>query len=384
MDNKLKSILFVGLVKDTNLGDPLIVETVIKLFKAVARKEFRYDIFDLKSFSTTTDSSHQFSVNIEDLFIGPASKTRSQRERISYQAKAIKNFIAQYDAVIICGGGIINYRFYYMEHIGAIIEACEEEKIPLIINSVGIEEYSTEDEDFQFWRNYLNSGCIKYFSTRDYVADLRNDWMVNKKIITDFVPDNVIALNRTIDCRKSEKGNGNIGIGLIRDSIFKDFYGSEKSDNLLYFYSHLIIELEKRGIKYEVFTNGVPTDLNLLPKIEAYVGHKIIVRIPKSSDDLINIISSFKGLIVARMHAMIIAYSLGIPFVALDWHRKIKAFNSLIKNDYIYELDKANPIEAVNGLLEVVNKNDSDQLREVLIDNILNSTKNIVNNILNI
>lgn len=72
-----KSVLFVGLVNDSNLGDPLIVKIVKNIYSDfLFGAKDTYDIFDLKSFSTTNDSSIKFSVDINDLFVGDISKRR--------------------------------------------------------------------------------------------------------------------------------------------------------------------------------------------------------------------------------------------------------------------------------------------------------------------
>lgn len=373
-----KSVLFVGLVNDSNLGDPLIVKIVKSIYSDfLFGGKGTYDIFDLKSFSTTNDSSIKFSVDINDLFVGDISKRRTQQERIEYQSSAILDFINNYDVIIITGGGIISYKFYYLEHICAIIDACEKLNKKIIINSVGIEDYSRNDSEFKFWKRYLNSNCIKYFSTRDYIDELRNDWICNENIITEFVPDNVILLDRYTNIKRNIESDI-IGVGLIRQSVYDDFYGLSFSEKLVEFYTDVAKVLEKSGVKYEFFTNGVPSDLYILKEVEKHLGHVCKVSIPYSTDSLIGIISGYRGLITARMHSMIIAYSLGIPFISLNWHKKVKFFNELIDNDdYLFDIVSISGNEVLSLLKKRLRKKENEFLKELLSNKIIKSINNV-------
>lgn len=101
----------------------------------------------------------------------------------------------------------------------------------------------------------------------------------------------------------------------------------------------------------------MPSDLYILKEVEKHLGHVCKVSIPYSTDSLISIISGYRGLITARMHSMIIAYSLGIPFISLNWHKKVSFFNELIDNDdYLFYIVSVSGNEVLSLLKERLRK----------------------------
>lgn len=102
----------------------------------------------------------------------------------------------------------------------------------------------------------------------------------------------------------------------------------------------LIIEyLEKRQIKWKVFTNGGMADYELALKLIERGGYAIeekLVERPVTPQMLVEQISSFKMVMAHRLHALIIASSLKIPVIAITWSDKVVKYSEKIGNPFVF------------------------------------------------
>jgi polysaccharide pyruvyl transferase WcaK-like protein len=96
-------------------------------------------------------------------------------------------------------------------------------------------------------------------------------------------------------------------------------------------YVALAESLLARGHSLALFTNGSPEDRATLaalrPRIAA-LGAGERVQYPEAGDPaaLVAIIAGLGGLAAFRMHAIIAAFSCGVPFLALAWDPKLSSF----------------------------------------------------------
>ena len=51
-----------------------------------------------------------------------------------------------------------------------------------------------------------------------------------------------------------------------------------------------------------------------------------VLTVPTSPEELVRTVSGFRGIITSRLHSCIVAYSLGVPFVAISWNNKLQYF----------------------------------------------------------
>lgn len=124
-----------------------------------------------------------------------------------------------------------------------------------------------------------------------------------------------------------------IGIGLIRSAIFMANGLNIDRNFLGKLYRDIVLELDKKGYSWEFFTNGLPADKELKSVINQYLiqeGESCYIKIPKTGGELVSTISRYKGIIAARLHASIIAFSLGIPAIGLVWNQKSVFFGTEI------------------------------------------------------
>lgn len=123
-----------------------------------------------------------------------------------------------------------------------------------------------------------------------------------------------------------------IGIGCINltEDFNKCYYNSVRN---------LIIDLEKRELQWELFTNGAPEDYkkmiifyNELQKMGLSKFGSFSKKSNKTNE-LIETITKYKRIISCRLHSAIVAYSFFIPTFAIGWSAKISHFYKMINHE---------------------------------------------------
>ena len=263
-------------------------------------------------------------------FMNPNNKDRL----LAYYYEKIKGS----DLIVFAGGGIIecSSNHDYFHHIDLITRIAEELDIPVVFNAVG----RVIDENHMFGWNImktaLNRSCVKSISCRDG-SDWINENIFNNREFAREVPCCAVCAAKVFGVFK--KNSNVIGIGIIRGNIFASYGKNFSEENLLSLYSDIICKLIKRGYEVKLFTNGYSGDIafgnKLLDSLE-----KIYVKIEflepaQNAEMLVEQISRFKGIITARLHSCIVAYSLDIPMVAISWTNKVRNFMTLVGEPHL-------------------------------------------------
>ncbi|TOO25018.1 polysaccharide pyruvyl transferase, partial [Vibrio parahaemolyticus] len=97
-----------------------------------------------------------------------------------------------------------------------------------------------------------------------------------------------------------KKSRDVVGLGLVRARIFKDNGIDLDRTQVIELYASLISELEARGQSYQLFTNGLKSDVDILEDLETYLGMQLNVIEPQTPRELVELISTFKCTIAAR------------------------------------------------------------------------------------
>lgn len=233
------------------------------------------------------------------------------------------------DAVIFAGGGILktvleNYWIYVPE----LIKEAQKFNVPVFLNSVGIEKFIPGSERSAAMKEAINLPCVKGISIRDDIETLKKEFITNNNIPISVVYDPAVWCKKTyrtalkrVNIRKEDKV---IGLGVIRPQIFADNgYPEITKEVQLQFWKEVTDELDKRGFRWKIFTNGASGDEQFAKEVLDYLNRGSKQAAPINGANLVQNISRFKGIIGTRMHSNIIAYSLGIPSVGIAWHQKI-------------------------------------------------------------
>lgn len=356
----MKKIAILGLHADRNLGDQVICQVVMKLYQKYCNENIEWTKVDLRFYHSSLISKFKnkkrriiyllFHWFFKRLTIFRFTLVHDMR--IKYLSYEMEELIKGADCAIIAGGGIIHYKYHdYYAGICSFILACQRYNIPLAINAVGIEGFDKQEPKCKMFQKYLNFPVIKIITTRDDIDTIKKSYIDSKSTTPVMkITDPAIFTDEFFHFNANREGK--IGIGIIREDIFLH-YKINSSVELLYdYYTGLVIELEKRGLEYEFFTNGLNYDLGIMSRIEKQLNRSFSVRVPHDTKDLISIISSYRGIISARMHSCIVAYSFNLPAIAFNWNSKLRMwFSNIGEPDCCFELDNLNPVSVVDMFL---------------------------------
>lgn len=160
-----------------------------------------------------------------------------------------------------------------------------------------------------------------------------------------------------------------IGIGVIRGNIFTSYGKDFSEENLLQLYQDIINGLCGQGWRCCIFTNGYSEDIQFARKLYSRVKCKEVLmkEAPLNAKELVFTISQFKGMVTARLHSCIVAYSLQIPTVAITWTNKVSDFMTLIgKPESAIEIDELD----AGIILQRFNKALSEKYDTAIYNNI--------------
>lgn len=335
MTENLRIELF-GFFEDDNIGDPVIGETCKYLIERICRENNilatvnKNPLFpppNFKKYWITRFLRYRFRKDpgeFKRIFAFLVLKFHNLFNPLlrNYYKRIIKNA----DMVIFAGGGMLKYRsqeFWAADYM--ILNYCEKYNVPVYFNAIGIEGYDESNFISRLIKKLINKKCVKAITTRDDIISL-------KKYIPSISDDNVVgdpALYSN-ELYIPAKQTDIIGVGTIRCGIFHANGIMIEEDELIEFYCEIIKRLQNKNYKWQLFTNGTVGDYNLalktLEKMNIEPNNTILAKRPENSGELINLITSYKGIIANRMHAHIIATSFNIPAVGLIWNNKIKWF----------------------------------------------------------
>jgi polysaccharide pyruvyl transferase WcaK-like protein len=223
-------------------------------------------------------------------------------------------------------------KFYY--YINQIINIAEKHNVPVIFNAVGVEGYDHNDINCMTLKKSINKPCVRQITTRDDIGLLKSKYITNNEIYLEKVADPAVWTKDAFNISKKENSEV-IGLGMLREGIFRSNGIDIGLEELLRLWSDIIAELETKDIKWQIFTNGWPSDMKFAINLMKYLKREdeieeLVVPEPGNSKELIETIANYKGIIAGRLHANIVAYSLKVPSVGIVWNDKLKFWGKYI------------------------------------------------------
>lgn len=348
-------ICFVGLYDEKNLGDPIIGDCVEWMYAQALGAETlhskRLTIDYLNYHPTTicriTNRLRRFARKPFYHFI----HTIVSGEYTRYYAREIRGS----QLIVVVGGGLIKYTTQYFGlGLQGLLKAAQKEQIPVVINAVGVEGYDEANSRCLELKRTLQLSALKRITTRDDLETLRNKYIgTTSNILCKLVSDAAVWAAETYDVEKKQSA-ATIGIGVCREDMLDAHgYGISASE-FFTFYEQLVRRLTVEGHKVEIFTNGLPEDnitaFKLKKRLEE-TGCAITYKQPDSPKELVTIVSNYKGIVAARLHACIIAYSLNIPAVGIVWNDKLTFFGRNIGCEQYFIKPQDLTVDNVRGIL---------------------------------
>ncbi len=344
-------IAIIGLYYASNLGDAVICDCVESWFRE-RYPDAQIDVIDING-NTAFEMQQSVSWRIlrkrqknlsRDYWLtrkGIDDKVyfwsnKNLESRIGfYEEVANKG----YDIAVFAGGQI--FMDWLSLDVCEFLKQFERTKTPVYFNAggVGISISKKIEEQLKY---YLNRDHVKFISSRDDVRKINNKYLPDSKTaIATYDP----ALWSDEKYHIKKKHSDVIGLGVM----YCDQISVRK---LVRFWIKVIRELDKRELPWKIFCNGSIHDYNLgchiLDKLKLNKD-KYLYSYPKKPEELIEQISSFKGMVSFRLHSHIIAASLDIPAVAIVWDDKLRFFYKHLNHE-----ERCMTVE--NASAEVVNQ----------------------------
>lgn len=274
-----------------------------------------------------------------------------------YMCRKDKNLFSYFDEitkscdlVFFSGGGLFQ-QFYINMWAGVLVIVlnCAKRNIPVYINAVGLEKSDLILEHL-LYKFILNHKIVRKITVRENPEYMRELLCGNK----DFchVLDTGLWADECYGVKK-EKSDV-IGIGVIRPKIFRDMGLDLCDKEVLDLYCGIIDELNKRGYKWQLFSNGGKSDYRFGKEIikSKALSDDCLAKFPESTMELMNTIKNYKAVIAARMHAIIASTSLGIPTVSIVWAKKSLHLAKYLKLGACITFDKFFSPEYIADSLE--------------------------------
>lgn len=238
------------------------------------------------------------------------------------------------DCIVIGGGNLItDLDLNFPTKIALAVEEAARRSLPVFIYGCGVSgNWSARG------RALLETALRRKLIRRVFVRDERSRLIWNDLAgtasgleATPVRDPGLLAAERYgLHPRVRDEGPPAIGIGITSQLALR--YHSDRPPSpaeLDAWYLGLAQSLIAQGRKVAVFTNGTPEDRacmrRLRPAFEA-IGSGVSFLEARTPEELTRLIAGLGAIAAFRMHAVIAAYSCGVPFLALAWDPKLDAF----------------------------------------------------------
>jgi len=225
---------------------------------------------------------------------------------------------------------------------------------------------------WSYWGKFLVGKFFKnaapvFFATRDAESakNLHDFFRIPRPAI-QVVPDPALVCAGAFAQELSPDKKWDVGICVssLDALVMNSEYEGTRASGSAEFFSNLADSLRAEGARILYFTNGAAEDNRVLAEISsrpAAEGTSFLV--PKRPDDLVELISACSCIAAHRLHANIVAYSLNIPSVGMNWDKKVESFFRLTgRTQYLFDLSpRADDLKA--SVLNLLNEKNPDRRR---------------------
>ncbi|WP_395393876.1 polysaccharide pyruvyl transferase family protein [Novosphingobium sp. BL-8A] len=274
------------------------------------------------------------------------------------------------DAVVIGGGNLLaDLDLNFPTKLALVTDAAARRGLPVFIYGCGVSPRWSK-AGRRLLARMLNSGALHGVFVRDEASRQAWDGLSGARagLPAQVVRDPGLLAAERYGIPPVAKPSPQATVGLnITDPVALRYHADDAlpAPAQERWYLDCARGLLDAGHSLTVFTNGSPEDraclARLRPAIEAMAaarnGAGPAVFFPEAADPamLARLIGSLRGLVAFRMHAVIAAYSCGVPFLALAWDGKLAAFlRSVSLETHLCRPTVTPPVEAVAALSRIM------------------------------
>jgi polysaccharide pyruvyl transferase WcaK-like protein len=243
------------------------------------------------------------------------------------------------DCVVIGGGNLLaDFDLNFPTKLSLALREANSRQLPVAVYAVGVgREWSARG--LAMMREAFGGSRLRGVFVRDLDSKRTWDFLFadSAECEATVVRDpGLLAVERFPQpVRMLRDARPIAGLGVISPLAIR-YHGEDRSPSDRYlreWYVSLARELISRGHDIEIFTNGSPEDRAFLETIRAdltRLGSRLSFLEQATPAELCAHIARFSAMVAYRMHAVVAAYSYGVPTVALAWDRKLKSFMSSV------------------------------------------------------
>ncbi|MEN3794743.1 polysaccharide pyruvyl transferase family protein [Fulvimarina sp. MAC3] len=236
------------------------------------------------------------------------------------------------DGVVIGGGNLFSdMDLNFPTKLSLALGEAAERDLPVVVYGVGCAEHWSE-AGLKMVRSALLRADLRGVFVRDEASRLNwNRLFASETVVeAEVVRDPGLLASEVFMCPKPLMPGKRVGLCIMSDLAIRYHCDVELSPGeLADWYVSVAEAIVKDGGSITVFTNGSPEDKAMLIAIAdrlVHAAHSVTFADPDTPADLCRTISGLDALIAFRMHAIILAYSYGVPSLALRWDTKLDAF----------------------------------------------------------
>jgi len=218
---------------------------------------------------------------------------------------------------------------------------------------------------------FLQNAAPVFYATRDVDSanNLHAFFRIPRSRI-NVVPDPALVCASAFSEELSPEKKWDVGICVssLDALVMNSEYGGKRAGGSAEFFSGLAQALRAEGARVLYFTNGAAEDNRVLAEISerTAAADDFSFAVPKRPDDLVTLISACSCIAAHRLHANIVAYSLSIPSIGMNWDKKVESFFRLTnRTEFLFGLSPRHDELKASVLNLLRERNDPRRLDEL-------------------
>lgn len=310
--------------------------------------------------------------------------------RRHYRA-VLEETMAETDLLIIGGGNLLmDNHLNFPLKIYFAVQAAEAQGVRVVFLSCGVGEYWSWIGRKLIGKS-LRRKTVGHISVRDdqSMTNLCREFP-KVQTPTDKIVDPGVFISDLYGVSPATTGrSAPIGLGVMHPFELKkrsdghDFRMKMEQE----FWTRLARSLIEEGYRVRIFTNGAMSDHSFAETVASEVPSdvrarndvgQLLCRRPRHPRELVAQIRRFGGVVAYRLHANVVAYSLGVPGVGLIWDRKVKAWFKEADRERFALRPHVKPREVVEALSWALQEGIDEQYKSSMKENVRRSVTRVM------
>lgn len=266
-----------------------------------------------------------------DVALADHGLTPDEYEVVSMPLKRVdEELLGTADAILFAGGGLFGLSYLnFFEHVERITAVADRRGIPVIFSSMGLNNMSADEGDLGAIAQILTRGCVKALAVRENL-ELFQQTVKGLSFEARQVADPAVWTKYVYGMTDIVPA-GTFGINVVRSGLFVANQRKWGLTAEMGYLAGLMDQAEAAGLDARLYTNGSLDDnktLRFFAREYAVPDDRVVL--PQTTREVVEAVASHSAIAAIRMHSAIIAYSFGIPTVALEWNDKLPHFYEAI------------------------------------------------------